>query len=444
MAITNRSPSPGAVIAHGDTFQFDIDDTYTTVVIKVQTATSLETAYTTAGGGAQPGYTIVVADDGAGTHTFTVGRDSGFSEDPTAIDVVEDETGSSATTSWTYDLSSVQEYPEGMQPYNGVSTGINDPNAIHDNVAGEISPLTLVTVAAGDHILIEDADDSNAKKRIAASDLIGGGSALETKQDGTSLSSATEMYDFLSPMQVTESPADNFTVTTGPQLHSLADNFGGNVVFLWQAAVDPDTVDESGNETVQMSSPSPPDYGAGYVPGTTAGHGGITGARWFESAAAGGPHAMGTGEAMSAYCLCCLSSKNTQTQPYLICSTTPSAANIVWGLYASNGGHSLNYVDSGGAGALAGVYMPRNRWIHAGFTRAADNSVKIYIDGTEVASRGAVAGATVSGNELMIIGAPHTAGSSYWTNSWFSSIKVLDVELTAAQMLQEAKRALGR
>jgi hypothetical protein len=52
---------------------------------------------------------------------------------------------------------------------------VGDANAIHNNVASEISALALVTAAAGDHILIEDADDSNAKKRVAASDFLGGG-----------------------------------------------------------------------------------------------------------------------------------------------------------------------------------------------------------------------------------------------------------------------------
>ena len=48
-----------------------------------------------------------------------------------------------------------------------------DTTAIHDNVAAEISVLTLVTAVAGDHILIEDASDSNNKKRIQVSDLLG-------------------------------------------------------------------------------------------------------------------------------------------------------------------------------------------------------------------------------------------------------------------------------
>lgn len=53
--------------------------------------------------------------------------------------------------------------------------------AIHDDEAGEISALSLVTVASGDHVLIEDASDSNNKKRIAASDFLAGGAAVQTR-----------------------------------------------------------------------------------------------------------------------------------------------------------------------------------------------------------------------------------------------------------------------
>lgn len=50
-----------------------------------------------------------------------------------------------------------------------------DADAIHDNVAGEIAALTTVTVASGDYILVEDVSDSNNKKKVLASDLLGGG-----------------------------------------------------------------------------------------------------------------------------------------------------------------------------------------------------------------------------------------------------------------------------
>ncbi len=60
-------------------------------------------------------------------------------------------------------------------PQGPAGSGITDEDAIHDNVAAEISALALVTAAAGDHVLIEDASDSDNKKRVAASDFLGGG-----------------------------------------------------------------------------------------------------------------------------------------------------------------------------------------------------------------------------------------------------------------------------
>lgn len=52
-----------------------------------------------------------------------------------------------------------------------------DADAIHDNVAGEIAALTNVTAASGDLVLIEDASDSNNKKRVTAQSIadLGGG-----------------------------------------------------------------------------------------------------------------------------------------------------------------------------------------------------------------------------------------------------------------------------
>ena len=47
-----------------------------------------------------------------------------------------------------------------------------DPAAIHDNVAGEIAAVAAVgTLAAGDLFLLEDADDSNNKKRVTAQEV---------------------------------------------------------------------------------------------------------------------------------------------------------------------------------------------------------------------------------------------------------------------------------
>ena len=60
-------------------------------------------------------------------------------------------------------------------------TGATDSDAIHDNVAGEISAITeKTTPVAADLLLIEDSADSNNKKKVQIVNLpknIDGGSA---------------------------------------------------------------------------------------------------------------------------------------------------------------------------------------------------------------------------------------------------------------------------
>lgn len=56
-------------------------------------------------------------------------------------------------------------------------------DVVHTNVAGEIAALALVPVSASDHLLIEDASDANNKKRIAASDLMGSGTDPDAFHD---------------------------------------------------------------------------------------------------------------------------------------------------------------------------------------------------------------------------------------------------------------------
>jgi hypothetical protein len=61
--------------------------------------------------------------------------------------------------------------PEG----SGEPGGGTDANAIHTNVAGEIAALTEKgSPAAGDHLLIEDSEDNNSKKRVRVANLPAG------------------------------------------------------------------------------------------------------------------------------------------------------------------------------------------------------------------------------------------------------------------------------
>lgn len=126
MAITAVTPASSSTIVPGDAIAFTVNDTYTSMVIRVQTSTALAAAYDTALGGAQAGYTVSVVDNGDGTHTFTVSRDAGWDADPQLIYVTEDETGSPATTNLSYNLAGGEAaFPQGSVPYNQLSDGID-------------------------------------------------------------------------------------------------------------------------------------------------------------------------------------------------------------------------------------------------------------------------------------------------------------------------------
>lgn len=61
-----------------------------------------------------------------------------------------------------------------------------DVNAFHSNVSGEIAALTAVTLSGSDHVLIEDVDDANAKKRVLASEFFGTGTDADAIHDNVS------------------------------------------------------------------------------------------------------------------------------------------------------------------------------------------------------------------------------------------------------------------
>ena len=142
MAITNITPAANQTIQPASDVAFTIDDTYTSVVIKYQSSTALESVYNSGAGGAQSGYTVAVVDNG-GTHTFTFSRDAGWDLDPAQISVTEDETGSEATTTWTYDLFPTTEYSEGMNPYNSQGQRVLIVQSEDVLVAGNVGILNF-------------------------------------------------------------------------------------------------------------------------------------------------------------------------------------------------------------------------------------------------------------------------------------------------------------
>ena len=144
MAIDNISPAANQTVVATTPIVFIVDDTYTTLLIKYQSSTALESVYNSGAGGAQSGYTVAVTNSG-GRDTFTFTRDAGWETDPLQLTVTEDETGTTATTTWTYDLFPTTSYPEGMNPYNSQGEGVLIVQNGGSVVLGSVSILNAGT-----------------------------------------------------------------------------------------------------------------------------------------------------------------------------------------------------------------------------------------------------------------------------------------------------------
>jgi hypothetical protein len=192
---------------------FLVDDTYTYLRIEVFTEGPVEYAYDSTLGGAQSGYSVEVVNSG-GVDTFTLRADSGWDNNPQVIQVVEDETGSEATTEISWNIAGAHGFPQDADPYYGMfsatfkvtednaggaanvgwidvvgpESGVdgisildlgdgkirltanatsNDPDAIHDNVANEISAIAEKTAPHDDDlVIIEDSEAGFVKKKV--------------------------------------------------------------------------------------------------------------------------------------------------------------------------------------------------------------------------------------------------------------------------------------
>lgn len=247
MAITNRLPAPNWTLEPGDSFAFTIDDTYTSLVIKIQTAAALETAYTTAGGGAQSGYTVAVTDNGDGTHTLVTSRDSGWDTDPLQVTVTENESGSSVTTTWEYDLFPTTAYPDGMQPYNSAVDGrlvvqeasvtvrsdvkyLNFDTATFNVTDAGDGKVTVTGIAAGTGDVVGPAgatehavvlfDGTSGKLIKAIGGLGASGQVLTSNGAGAAptMQTVTGTGDVVGPASSTDSVLAEFSGTTGKLL----------------------------------------------------------------------------------------------------------------------------------------------------------------------------------------------------------------------------------
>ncbi len=115
-------------------------------------------------GGTYPNPTVNDGADGSAIHDDTAGEIAAVTEKvaPVAADLllIEDSAAGNAK----------KRAQIGNLPVSGT-----DPDAIHDNVAGEIAAITeKVTPVAADVLVIEDSAAANAKKKVQVGNLPGG------------------------------------------------------------------------------------------------------------------------------------------------------------------------------------------------------------------------------------------------------------------------------
>jgi hypothetical protein len=213
------SPKPRATIGKGDGISFTVDDTYTALQIHVEISDALVLAYD-ATVGPSAGYQVDVTPSDS-THVYTITRDAGWLHSPTIIQVTENEDTEVHITVFSYDLPGVVKFPRLVNPkatsfaklriseddgtpiedvehidlvnansspdgLRGTSdeekVGIisavattNDPDALHVNVANEISgiaELSPPTSVRSDWMIIEDSAAAGVKKKALVEKVI--------------------------------------------------------------------------------------------------------------------------------------------------------------------------------------------------------------------------------------------------------------------------------
>ena len=218
MAISNIAPADGSLLDAASVVVFDIDDTYTYIRVEVDAAGGVVYAYDSTLGGAQSGYTVAIESSG-GTDTFRITADSGWDKNPQIMYVTENETGTEATATITWSISGTLVFPQGEDPYGGqfaatfrvteddaggaanvtwidvvgpvggvdgitvtdlgngkvrltANATTNDPDAIHDNVAGEINDIAEKEIPHDDDlVIIEDSEADWVKKKVKRKNL---------------------------------------------------------------------------------------------------------------------------------------------------------------------------------------------------------------------------------------------------------------------------------
>ena len=269
MTTSNINPVAGAVFLPGDSFSFDLNDGGTTPSsIQVSIEGAGTTVAWTLASGFGSGYSGTSVKVG-NVYSITVSKGAGWDASPFTVNVDWAISGTPSTSSWSYELANESLYPDLMQPRNPLAQGAptgSDTDAIHDNVAGEISALPLVTAASGDHILIEDASDSDEKKRVAASDFLAAGTDSALSGAGAPGVSTGDGYPVGSV----------YADTTADESYTLTDNTAGSNVWSTVTGGGVGTTNETQARYAFDDSVADSDPGAGLLRYNNATFGSVT------------------------------------------------------------------------------------------------------------------------------------------------------------------------
>ena len=233
MAIDTITPVTNSVVNPGDSCSFLVDDTYTSLVITVISASGTEIAYDTGASGAQAGYTVSVTNSG-GRDTFVLSRAAGWDMNPQQIEVVENETGSSVSTSFTYNLSNVNKFPQSASPYNSYEGTmiITDAGVAVRSDVGWIDAVGMTVVDLG-----------NGKVRLTAGG--GGGGSMGQWLKGASTigtpTTGTFDTDAATPSTVTSLRVYSAAPTAGVDVNEVMNALPLGYVIL-QDTSDPSNV----------------------------------------------------------------------------------------------------------------------------------------------------------------------------------------------------------
>ena len=130
--------------------------------------------------------------------------------------------------------------------------------------------------------------------------------------------------------------------------------------------------------------------------------------------------------------------------------TAGSAFHVLWsiGFYGTTGGapnellYFHNTVGGGSALVSSGFIVPPGEWSHVAFTRdAAGTQIRLYVNGYEVASQ-VVGSPSTDGLSSRLYVGNRVGGGLRRYRGGISSLRVIDDELTAAQVLASARICL--